>query len=185
MFTALLALIETERNMFTYSFADIQAQLDALPTLYRVWFAWLGLIVVILPFVFLKHRQGRVAMLFALAFIPLLLVVVHSTGITYVISFLHVALWLPLLWYLARELRAERVNILSPFGLWMNVAVATLIISLVFDVRDAIRWAAGERAILDPEPGIVMPWVTIPAMLTALAIAGWSILGPRLRHKKK
>jgi len=163
--------------MFEYSFADIQAQLDDLPTLFRAWFAWLGLIVLILPLAFLRHRQGRVAALYALAFIPLLLFMIHATGITFLISFLHLIVWVPLLFYLSRELRTARIKPISPMGIWACLAVITLIVSLVFDIRDSARWLAGERSILDPQPGMVLPWITIPAMAAALALAGWMIFG--------
>lgn len=48
--------------MFEYTSAYIQAQLNALPALFRAWFAWLGLVILILPFAFVRHRQGRILM---------------------------------------------------------------------------------------------------------------------------
>ena len=171
--------------MFEYSFADIQAQLDALPALFRAWFAWLGLIVLILPFAFLRHRQGKVTALFAVAFIPLLLLLIHATGITFLISFLHLVLWLPLLFYLCRELKTKRIRPISPIGIWAYVAVTTLTISLVFDIRDAFRWLAGERSILDPQPGMVMPWITIPAIAAGLALVWWTTVFSRPDNQKK
>ena len=175
---------DREKQMFEYTFADIQAQLDTLPVLFRLWFAWLGLVILILPLFFLKHRQGRVAALCAAAFIPLLLVALHLTGISFFISFLHLALWLPLLVYLARELRTKRIKPTSPIGMWACLALATLVVSLVFDVRDAARWLAGERGILDPQPGIVLPWFTVPTMATALVLAWWTSFGARLGHRQ-
>jgi len=176
--------------MFQYTFADIQAQLDHLPVLFRAWFAWLGLVVLILPFAFLKRPQGKVASLFAAVFIPLLLVLLHVVGISFFISFLHLALWIPLLFYLSRELKTGRIEPASVMGAWALLAVATLIVSLVFDIRDAVRWLAGERGVMDPRPGIHFPWITMPAMVLALASGGWYIFGStpspgkaRRRHK--
>jgi len=160
-----------------YTPADIQAQLDTLPILFRVWFGWLGLVVLLLPFAFLGHRQGKVASVLAGVFILMLLILIHSTGITYLISFLHLALWIPLVFYLYRELKMGRIKLFSAIGIWSLVAIATLNISLVFDIRDAVRWLLGERGIIDPHPGIYLPWITIPGMLAVFLFAAWYLFG--------
>lgn len=156
--------------MFQYDFADIQAQLDTLPTLLRAWFGWIGAVVLVSPLLFLRRRQGRVAALYSLLFLPLLLLTLHIVGITYLISFLHLALWVPLLGYLARELRNGRITLVSALGFWTIVMLATLTVSLVFDLRDAVRWIAGDRGIIAPEPGIYLPWITVPGMIAAFAL---------------
>ena len=166
--------------MFQYSSADIQTQLDALPTLMRAWFGWLGLIVLLAPLSFVRRRQGRIALIFSAVFIPALLVIIHSSGITYVISWLHLLLWVPLLAYLAREVRVGRIAVASPLGVWTLITVCTLVVSLVFDLRDGIRWLAGERGIINPQPSIYLPFVTIPAMILAFALTAW-YLGPAIR----
>jgi hypothetical protein len=165
--------------MFQYTLADIRVQLDALPILFEVWFAWMGLIILLAPFAFWRHRQGKVAALFSIAFIPVQLILLHAAGISYSISFLHLILWGPLLYYLVRELKNRRIEISSAIGAWSLVAVATLIVSLVFDLRDAFRWLAGERGIISPGPGIYLPWITVPAMAAALATATWYVFAPR------
>ncbi len=168
--------------MFEYTFADIQAQLDSLPALLRIWFGWMGFVILLMPLAFLKHRQGKIAALFTAVFVPLLLLIVHIDGITYLISFLHLALWLPLLIYLARELKTQRIVPASLFGIWAITAVETLLITLVFDFRDAIRWLAGEKGIIDPSPGIYLSWITLPAMAIALAVFNCYIFGTRKRN---
>lgn len=161
--------------MLAYSLADIKAQLQTLPILFEVWFFWMGLVILLIPFAFLRHRQGKVAVLFAVSFMPVQFLLLLVTGISFTISFLHLLLWGPLLYYLVRELKNRRVEFSSAIGVWSLVAVVTLVISLVFDFRDAIRWLAGERGILSPGSGMYLPWVTLPAMAVALAIAAWQI----------
>jgi hypothetical protein len=165
--------------MFPYSLADIKAQLEALPILFEAWFFWMGLVILLMPFAFLRHRQGKVTVIFAVVFMPVQFILLLATGISFAISFLHLILWGPLLYYLVRELKNRRVEFTSAIGIWSLVAVATLVISLVFDLRDAIRWLAGERGILSPGPGIYLPWVTVPAMAGAIAIIAWQVFSIR------
>ena len=170
--------------MFQYDFSEIQAQLETLPTLMRAWFGWIGVVVLVSPLLFLRQRQGRVAALFALLFLPLLVVTLHTVGISYFISFLHLVLWLPLLGYLAGELRDNRITPFSTMGFWSMTMLATLTVSLVFDLRDAVRWLAGERGIIAPEPGIYLPWITIPGMIAAFVGVGAYVTAGlrRVRH---
>ena len=163
--------------MFQYSFADIQSQLSAFPGLLIVWAGWIGIVVLLLPFVFFGHRQGKVASVFSAAFIPLLVVLLFMVGISHIISFLHLAIWLPLLIYLSREIRTERIKRASALGVWSITAAATLAVSLVFDLRNAVRWVIGERGIIEHEPGIYYAGITIPAMIAVFFIVGTYIFG--------
>jgi hypothetical protein len=164
--------------MFAYGFSDIQAQLDTLPLWLRLWFGWMGLVILVAPFVFLRRRQGRVAAAFSIVFLVIQLPLLHSVGLTNLLALPHLLFWVPLLVYLGRELRDRRVPIRSAIGAWMSVTVVTLIVTLVVDLRDFGRWLAGERGLIDPGPGVELPWFTIPAIVIAFAVAGWTIFGP-------
>lgn len=109
------------------------------------------------------------------AFVPPLLVLIHTTGVTAAISFLHLHLRVPLTLYVLREVRIGRPSG-SPTVLWSLAVITTLVLSLVFDVRDSIRWPAGNRGILDPGPDVFMPWVTIPALVVAFGLVRWYIV---------
>lgn len=165
--------------MFEYSIADVQMQLDALPAFLRAWFAWMGLVVVVMPFAYLNHRQGRVAAWAAAIFVPGVTVLLFASGISYLIAFWHLAVWIPLLAYLARELHLGRIRPGSPLGVWALLAVFTLTVSLVLDLRDAVRWLAGERGVMAWQPGVFLPWLTIPALVAAVVLVGWYVLFPR------
>jgi hypothetical protein len=65
----------------------------------------------------------------------------------------------------------------------MSVAILTLVVSLVFDLRDFGRWMSGERGLIQPASGVHLPWLTIPAMVIALVGAGLCILGARARDR--
>jgi hypothetical protein len=157
--------------MFEYTFSDLKDQLISLPILFRLWFYWLGLIILIPPFAFLRHRQGKVTAIYSIIFIPIQLLLLKAAGISYLISFLHLALWIPLIFYLLNELKNDRINLLSPIGIWSLLAVLTLNISLIFDIRDSIRWLAGARGIIEPAPTIYLPWVIIPGIILAIVLS--------------
>jgi len=167
--------------VFQYSFAEIQSQLDTLPTLLRLWFGWMGIVILFAPIAFVHRRRGRIVLAFTAVFAAAMLPVLHAVGISYLISLVHLVVWVPLLLYLSFLLRERRIRPGSPFGVWAIVAVSTLIVTLVLDVRDFVRWLGGERGLIDPAPGVYLPWVTIPAMIAAFAAVAWYILGPRLR----
>lgn len=169
--------------MFQYNFTEIQAQLDTLSPILRIWFVWLGLVILVLPFVFIRHRQGRVAVIFSLVFIAIQFPLLHVFGIGYFLSLPHLVLWIPLFIYLSRELKAGRIQLHSPFGVWTLIAIATLLVSLVFDIRDFVRWIAGERGLMSTGPGIVFPWFTIPAMLIGFILMGWYLFYPQRTEK--
>jgi hypothetical protein len=169
--------------VFPYDFADIQAQLDILPLRFRLWFAWLGLVILVSPLAFVRRRQGRVALALAAVFVAAQLPLLHSVGITYLLALPHLLVWVPLLFYLCRELRAGEVPLRSPIGVWMSVAILTLVVSLVFDLRDLGRWLLGERGLIQPASGVHLPWLTLPAMVIALGGAGLCILGARSGHR--
>jgi hypothetical protein len=161
--------------MFEYTFSDIQFQLDALPDLLRIWFGWIGLVLLVGPFFFVRHRQGRVAAISAIIFIIIQFPLLHRVGITFLLSVPHLLVWIPLLVYLSRELKYGRIQLNSVFGGWTFIAILTMIFSLVFDIRDFIRWLAGERGIINPGMQLDLPWITVPALITAYFLTGYYI----------
>lgn len=161
--------------MFEYSYADIQAQVAALPQAFQLWFNWMFLIIVLAPVLFLHRRQGRVAAGFSLVFLVLQYPMMLATGLSNLLSLTHIVVWLPLTLYLLRELHLGRIRLLSPLGIWASLASATAIISLVFDFRDFGKWILGERGVVEISPSEPMhiPWVSLTLIVVALIAAGW------------
>ena len=54
------------------------------------------------------------------------------------INLTHVVFWTPAVIVLARSLRT--LNRRSIYGIWHLLALATMVVSLVFDYRDAFRY---------------------------------------------
>jgi len=167
--------------MFEYSQEDIAAQVANLPLAFRIWFQWMFAVIVLAPILFVRHRQGRVALLFSLVFFALQIPLMRMVGLTNLLSLTHLVIWGPLVAYLGRELRSGGIRRESLFGIWAALASATAIISLVFDLRDFGRWIAGERGIASPPPEPAIPWMWVGLIVASLAGAAWYAFGIRTK----
>jgi len=163
--------------MLEYTQEDIAAQVSNLPLAFRFWFQWMFAVIVLAPVLFIRHREGRVAVLFSIVFIAVQMPLMRGVGLTNLLSLTHLIIWGPLIVYLCRGLRSDRIRRGSPMGAWAALASATAIISLVFDVRDFGRWIAGERGIANPAADPSIPWLWVVLIAASLAAAGWYAYG--------
>ena len=145
----------------------------ALPFLYNMWLQWMLVVIIVAPVVFVRHRQGRIALLGSVVLIAAQFPLISAYGLTNLLSLTHLLVWTPVVVYFCRELQAERINVKSVFGVWSLVMVASAIISLVFDVRDFGRWIMGDRGVVNPPPWAEaqIPWVWLAAIAATLALA--------------
>ena len=167
--------------MFEYSPADIAAQIRVLPTPFFVWLRTLA-IINLSSLLLVRRPQARWvlgAILFIFATnVPIFL----SLGLVKAGSIPHLFVWVPLVLYLARELRSGRVVWRTPFGLWILAVLIVDWISVVFDVRDSVQYLLGDRAIVAvPEGGLELPIPTLFVIIVSLA----AILAYALAFKKK
>ena len=163
--------------MFEYSQEDIASQVANLPLAFRVWFQWMFAVIVLAPILFVRHRQGRVALLFSLVFFAVQMPLMRIVGLTNLLSLTHLMIWGPLVAFLCHELRSGRIRHRSLLGVWAALASTTAIISLVFDIRDFGRWIEGERGIASPPPDPAIPWVWVGLIFASLAGAAWYSYG--------
>jgi hypothetical protein len=164
--------------MFEYSYAELSAQVDSLPLAFRLWFQWLFLVIVLAPFLLLRHRQGRITALLSVIFILVQFPLAFAVGITHLLSLPHLLIWGPLFGYLAWELRHRRIRPRSILGVWSIIALATLVVTLVFDLRNFGWWLAGQRGILDPGPSPGVPWVSAAMMVVLVGVTAWYVRIP-------
>jgi hypothetical protein len=118
------------------------------PLWVQYWLYVLLVGIIVLPLALLIWKQTRLTAViilvasFAAGFGVSL--VYDRFGYVKLLGLPHIIFWLPLVWYLYRQILREDVPV-WPRRLMMVIA-AVLMISLVFDVVDVTRYALGERA---------------------------------------
>ncbi len=118
------------------------SQLDGkLPPHVSLWLMWMLVVAVTsLVWSFWKFEARYVLAAFAAAFVTALLLppLIGEQNVVYAtLSVIHIVFWTPALVLLWR--RRAAVN-RSLYGVWLDLAMATMAISLIFDYRDAIAW---------------------------------------------
>ncbi|ETX28501.1 hypothetical protein [Roseivivax isoporae] len=121
-----------------------------LPDIVRIWVLWLTVVMFVVPLVLALFRETRMAGYVALAASFVLAVAMNlfyaQVGMVRLLGLPHILVWTPLLIWLAPKLRAPGVRRL-PRAL-LALFCLTILVSLVFDYVDVIRWIAGDRASL-------------------------------------
>ena len=77
------------------------------------------------------------------------------------LSIPHLVVWIPLVAYLAMELRSGRVERRKPFGTWCLVVMLTNLVSVVFDLRDGAEYLLGDHAIVAADPAAEFPIISL------------------------
>ena len=127
------------------TFQDATAQ---LPTWVQIWLNILLLGAFILPFSLFIWKQTRLAALLTLLASGIasftIITMFASLGLVRLLGLPHIILWTPLVVYLiTQSRRADMPNIPK----WiLRVVFTTIIISLVFDYYDVIRYFLGDTA---------------------------------------
>ena len=112
----------------------------ALPGWVQAWMNWMMFAFLSAIWFVFSRREARWALLVILLTAVLSALAGYLFGWSRLWSAVHIVVWTPYLLYLIRR----RPSLLSGsgFAVWVNVLLATMIVSLVFDVIDVIRFAA-------------------------------------------
>ena len=131
--------------------SDVLAQ----PVVVQLWVLWMIAAIFIVPGLLLRHesskREGKVILASSIVLAVLMLLWHSQVGYTRIVALPHILIWMPLLAYLY----ARRNTLASPSHVrWATMAlVLTIVVSLAFDITDAIRYILGERASRVPVAG--------------------------------
>ena len=69
----------------------------------------------------------------------------HSQmGMVRLLGIVHVVIWTPLVVYFWKRLQAGGMNRVVTIAMW--TVMATMVVALVFDYYDVLRWIFGNRA---------------------------------------
>lgn len=118
---------------------DLQASQDAyisaLPLWVQWWMNWMGIVLflgsLIFAFVGVEARWLLLAMFLT---IPATFLIGYAVGWNNLWGITHLILWTPVAIYMAR--RFSQIEVKSVYGGWYVLALATLWISIIFDVKD-------------------------------------------------
>lgn len=108
----------------------------------RVWLVVLMFFNIVLPLVFIRHLEALAAFIAINAGFMTGVYLYKAQGFTRLLGAMH---WpwiflLPFLWG-----RLDGVSLSEPFGIWICAVLVLNSISLILDVVDVIKYAAGDR----------------------------------------
>jgi len=112
----------------------------------QLWMNWM-LIIFALSLIFVWKKVGARYALAAFVLGAISGVVIFNlTGDPWLLGISHILFWLPLLWILYRvDISKPGFNWKTPYGVWLALLIATIVISLVFDFRDVAMVLTGTR----------------------------------------
>lgn len=118
--------------------------LAAGPAWVFAWVMFMGIAFMpAIPFS-ISRVEARWALLAMLVAFPSMMALHAAVGMVRLLGIVHVVLWTPLAVYLWRRRGEWRVKD-TLAGKWLVVLFATILVSLVFDYADVIRYLLGER----------------------------------------
>lgn len=125
---------------------NMNAQMAELPGWVQIWMNWMMVIFLAAIFFVWKHRGARWALLSMLLSMPLAMLVFHLSNTVHLLGIVHLLLWTPLLVYLLLiDIKSEAFKFKSPYGVWVILLMTTIVVSLLFDIRDLILVALGQK----------------------------------------
>lgn len=118
---------------------DLQASQDAyisaLPLWVQWWMNWMGIVLFLGSLIFAFFGvEARWLLLAMFLTIPATFLIGYAVGWNNLWGITHLILWTPVAIYMAR--RFSQIEVKSIYGIWYVLALATLWISLIFDVKD-------------------------------------------------
>jgi len=121
--------------------AAMEAQavyIAALPGWVQAWMNWMMFALLSAIWFVVSHREARWALLVIVLTAALSALVGYLLGWSRLWSAVHLVVWTPYVVYLLRR----RPSLLSGSGyaVWVNTLLVTMIVSLIFDVIDVVRY---------------------------------------------
>jgi hypothetical protein len=112
----------------------------------QMWMNWMLVIFAISLIFVWKHVGARFALAAFIASSVLGYFIFSFTNQPHLMGIAHLIFWLPLAIYLYQTvLRSDAIKVISPYGIWVALLLLTIVISLVFDVKDVIQVLTGAR----------------------------------------
>ncbi len=117
------------------------------PVWVQWWVNWMGIVIIasMITLLFSKATRRDSLVIFATSVVVFLAMMwlYQKVGYVRLLGLVHVVVWTPLAIYFWQRLRNS--EIVAPFRQVIWVFLATIVISLLFDYADVIRYLLGER----------------------------------------
>ncbi len=125
---------------------EMNAQMEVLPPLVQYWMNWM-MLVFVLSIVFVWNRKpARYVLLSFVLTMPVAMLVFYLTATVHLLGIAHLLVWGPLFYYLySVEIKPQGLAFNSPYSIWLLLLMATIAISLVFDIRDLVLVLLGSK----------------------------------------
>jgi hypothetical protein len=125
---------------------NMNAQLAVLPGWVQMWMNWMMFIFVASIFFMWRHKGARWTLLSFIISMPVGMLVFHLSNTVHLLGIVHLLLWTPLLAYmLLKEVKSDGFKFQSPYGVWAMLLMTTIMISLLFDIRDIVLVGIGQK----------------------------------------
>ncbi len=118
----------------------------ASPTWLLIWLGIMGVTVMLaIPFA-IKDWRARWAIIAMIGNVIVMSALFEKFGFTRILGLAHIIFWTPLLAYLWKKRKTYPERIWT--NRWVRLAMIVILISLLFDYTDVIRWLLGERGVV-------------------------------------
>ena len=122
----------------------VSAVAEAQP-LVGYWMNWMMVIALAAVFFVWKHVPARYALGSMFVIFPIALLIFNQTGEVHLIGIAHLLIWGPLAVYMYRICARGGVRKKSLYGIWFMLFFVTIVVSMLFDVRDVFLVLTGGR----------------------------------------
>ena len=114
--------------------------------LVSMWLNWMMAIFLLSLLFVWKHVPARYVLASFIATMPLAVLIFNATGKVHLIGLAHLLVWIPLAYYLwTKVISGPDFNKSSWYGTWILLILATITISMLFDVRDVVMTLVGMK----------------------------------------
>lgn len=103
----------------------------------KIWMNWM--IIIFLASLIFVYKQVSARFIFGalVLTLPIAIFIFNQTQNIHLLGIAHIIVWLPLAIYLIKvEVVGKIEKLITPYGIYLILLLATIMTSLVFDVRD-------------------------------------------------
>ena len=112
----------------------------------QYWMNWMLLVFISSLFFVWRYKPARVVLAAFILTMPIGFAIWSMTKNVHLLGIAHLLIWLPLLVYLYNKvIKTKEFEFKSLYGVWLSLLSITILVSLVFDVRDLFLIFTGAK----------------------------------------